>query len=259
MRALEEPHRVELNLTSNLATAYANYKNNLAALEAYRKNILPDQVRAVRGIEQRRRFDIQALSLTDLATVQQNLATSVTSYLTLLGQLWTSTVTVADLLQTDDLFQLAEPASCRRCPTWISCRRCRAAIPVPRRKESGVRNQLSAISYQLSAIHIVLTRRLWRLAARRSFPCGRRPTRLLPRQVTNLPHQNRRRGDDRPGSDPISYFGLRDNEAEEPVMARMACLLATMAVLAGTPFAPSVCARSRCLPSNSHGVGRVGL
>ncbi len=45
VRALEEPHRVELNLTNNLATAYANYKNNLAALESYRKDILPDQVR----------------------------------------------------------------------------------------------------------------------------------------------------------------------------------------------------------------------
>ena len=109
VRALEEPHRVELNLTNSLATAYANYKNNLAALESYRRDILPDQVRAFRGIDQRRRFDIQALSLTDLATAQQNLATSVTSYLAILGQLWTSTVTVADLLQTDDLFQLAEP------------------------------------------------------------------------------------------------------------------------------------------------------
>ena len=109
VRALEEPHRVELNLTNTLATNYANYKNNLAALESYRKDILPDQVRAFRGVDERRRFDIQALSLTDLATAQQNLATSVTTYLTILGQLWTSTVSVADLLETDDLFQLAEP------------------------------------------------------------------------------------------------------------------------------------------------------
>ena len=107
-RAGEEPHRVELALTNNLATAYAGYKNNLDALEYYRKYILPDLVRTVRGVEERRRFD-QALSLADLVTAQQNLSTSVTSYLVVLGQLWSSTVSVADLLQTDDLFQLAEP------------------------------------------------------------------------------------------------------------------------------------------------------
>ena len=45
VRAGEEPHRVETVLTNNLATAYANYKNNLDALEYYRKYILPDQVR----------------------------------------------------------------------------------------------------------------------------------------------------------------------------------------------------------------------
>ncbi len=34
---------------------------------------------------------------------------SVTNYLAVLSSLWTSTVSVADLLETDDLFQLAEP------------------------------------------------------------------------------------------------------------------------------------------------------
>jgi cobalt-zinc-cadmium efflux system outer membrane protein len=107
-RALEEPHRVELNLTNTLAASYADYKNNLAALEYYRKYILPDQVRAFRGIDERRRFDINALSLVDLATAQQSLSSSVANYLSILGALWTSTLNVADLLQTDDLFQLAE-------------------------------------------------------------------------------------------------------------------------------------------------------
>jgi cobalt-zinc-cadmium efflux system outer membrane protein len=108
-QALEGPHVVELNLTTSLNTNYAAYRSNLAALEYYRAHILPDQVRAFRGIDERRRFDIMALSLVDLATAQQNLSTSVTAYLGILGSLWTSTVSVADLLQTDDLFQLAEP------------------------------------------------------------------------------------------------------------------------------------------------------
>ena len=42
-------------------------------------------------------------------TAQQTLVTSVQSYLTILSQLWTSVVNVADVMQTDDLFQLAKP------------------------------------------------------------------------------------------------------------------------------------------------------
>jgi cobalt-zinc-cadmium efflux system outer membrane protein len=108
VRAKEGPHAAEMNLTTTLATAYMGYKTNLEALEYYRKYILPDLVQTFRGVEERRRFD-QTLALADLSTAQQNLATGVTNYLTLLGTLWSSTVGVADLLQTDDLFQLAQP------------------------------------------------------------------------------------------------------------------------------------------------------
>ena len=47
IRASEGPHRVEMNLTNTLATAYSGYKNNLEALEYYRRYILPDQVRTI--------------------------------------------------------------------------------------------------------------------------------------------------------------------------------------------------------------------
>ncbi len=108
MRAGEEQHRVETVLTSNLSNAYTNYKNNLDALEYYRAYILPDQVRAFRGVHDRRNGDPN-VAFADLVTAQQNLVTGVQAYLTILGQLWTSVVSVADVLQTDDLFQLAEP------------------------------------------------------------------------------------------------------------------------------------------------------
>jgi outer membrane protein, heavy metal efflux system len=109
MRASEEPHRVETVLTNNLANAYTNYKNNLDALEYYRGFILPDQIRAFRGISDRRQGGDPNVAFADLVTSQQTLVTSVQSYLGILGQIWTSVVGVADLLQTDDLFQLAEP------------------------------------------------------------------------------------------------------------------------------------------------------
>jgi cobalt-zinc-cadmium efflux system outer membrane protein len=107
-RATEEPHRAEVSLTNTLATAYTAYKNNLEALEHYRRYILPDQVRYYRGVFRRREVDLN-VGFVDLVQAQQTLATSVTSYLSVLGQLWTSVVNVADLLQTDDLFQMGQP------------------------------------------------------------------------------------------------------------------------------------------------------
>ena len=97
-----------MNLSNLLATAYTGYKTNLDALEFYRHHILPDQVRAYRGVLARRQVD-QSVAFSDLFGAQQTLAGSVTTYLGVLGSLWTSVVSVADLLQTDDLFQLAEP------------------------------------------------------------------------------------------------------------------------------------------------------
>jgi cobalt-zinc-cadmium efflux system outer membrane protein len=108
VRASEEPHRVELALTNSLATAYQAYKANLDALEYYRRYILPDQVRTYRGVFERRRVDRNA-AFGDLVQAQQTLVTDVTAYLGILSSLWTSVVGVADLLQTDDLFQLGTP------------------------------------------------------------------------------------------------------------------------------------------------------
>jgi outer membrane protein, heavy metal efflux system len=105
VRASEESHRVEVTLTNNLALAYEGYRNNLYAMEAYRRNILPDLVRYYRGIYERRQIDPRS-AFGDLVFAQQNLSTNVTAYIDLLQSLWTSVVGVADYLQTDDLYQL---------------------------------------------------------------------------------------------------------------------------------------------------------
>jgi cobalt-zinc-cadmium efflux system outer membrane protein len=119
VRAGEEPHRVEVSLANSLATAYASYKNNLDALEYYRKVILPDQVRYYRGVFDRRRVDPNA-AFGDLVQAQQTLAADVGNYLTILGQLWTSVVQVADFLQTDDLFQIAHPKELPELPDFAA-------------------------------------------------------------------------------------------------------------------------------------------
>jgi outer membrane protein, heavy metal efflux system len=108
VRAEEEPHRAEQNLTNALAAAYMNYKNSLDSLEYYRRYILPDQVRAYRGAYDRRQIDPNA-SFGDVVSAQQTLASNVTTYLQTLGQVWNSVTNVADLIQTDDLFEFARP------------------------------------------------------------------------------------------------------------------------------------------------------
>ena len=107
VRAGEESHRVEVTLANNLATAYTGYRNNLYAMEYYRKNILPDLVRYYRGIHARRQIDPSS-AFGDLVAAEQMLSSSVSSYITILGNLWTSAVGVADFLQTDDLYQVAK-------------------------------------------------------------------------------------------------------------------------------------------------------
>jgi cobalt-zinc-cadmium efflux system outer membrane protein len=129
LRASEEPHRVETMLTNNLANAYTNYRNNLDGLEYYRKHILPDQVRFYRGVYARRGVDAN-VQFADLVTAQQTLAQNVASYLTILNQLWTSVVAVADFLETDDLFQCSHPEELPPIldlstpPDWPCCHPC---------------------------------------------------------------------------------------------------------------------------------------
>ncbi len=119
IRAEEGPHVAEVNLTTNLAAAYATYKNNLYAMDYYRRNILPDQVRYYRGVFERRRIDPNA-AFGDLVQAQQMLVADVTAYLEILGSLWTSVVNVADFLQTDDLYQLGKPLALPEVPNLES-------------------------------------------------------------------------------------------------------------------------------------------
>jgi cobalt-zinc-cadmium efflux system outer membrane protein len=107
VRAEEEPHRVEVVTTNNLATAYAAYQTNLEAVEYYRRDILPDLVRYYRGIFEGYRLGVHSIS--DFVAAQQLLTTNITAYLGVLGALWPAVINVADFLQTDDLYQMGKP------------------------------------------------------------------------------------------------------------------------------------------------------
>ncbi|HVX11861.1 MAG TPA: TolC family protein [Pirellulales bacterium] len=118
VRATEQQHNTELDLTNQLADAYTTYQNNLYAIEYYRSYILPDLVRYYRGVYARRPVDSENINVGDLAFAQQSLSQNVTAYLGVLGSLWQSVVAVADLLQTDDLFQMATPRTLPDLPNF---------------------------------------------------------------------------------------------------------------------------------------------
>src|SRR5262249_37919317 len=87
------------------------------AMEYYRRYILPDLVRYYRGVFARRQIDPSS-AFGDLVFAQQNLTTNVTAYIGILGSLWSSVVSVADFLQTDDLFQMGKPRELPELPDF---------------------------------------------------------------------------------------------------------------------------------------------
>jgi cobalt-zinc-cadmium efflux system outer membrane protein len=127
----EEAHRVRSDLTTRLADAFERYSTNRTLLLYYRDQILPDLVRAYRGLYQRYQTEMVpgaapgALAppaavtappgFADVVVGQQNLSNAVVTYVQTLGQAWQAVVDVADLLQTDDIYRAGDyvfPTEC---------------------------------------------------------------------------------------------------------------------------------------------------
>ena len=110
--ASENKHKARNQLTSDLAEAFERYENSRVLLGYYRDQILPDQIRTYRGLFERFHADVKVgdsdtLTFADVVNAQNILSASVVQYLQVLGVMWISVVDIANLLQTDDLFQIA--------------------------------------------------------------------------------------------------------------------------------------------------------
>jgi cobalt-zinc-cadmium efflux system outer membrane protein len=129
----EEAHRVRSDLTTRLADAFERYDTNRLLLAYYRDQILPDLVRAYRGIYERYQTEMpagaalpgalappaaatSAPQFADVVVAEQNLATAITTYVTTLGQAWQAVVDVADVLQTDDVYRIGNELLPTECP-----------------------------------------------------------------------------------------------------------------------------------------------
>lgn len=141
----EESHRVRADLTTRLADAFERYSTNRTLLGYYRDQILPDLVRAYRGLYQRYQTEMVpgaapgALAppaavttppaFADVVVGQQNLANAVVTYVQTLGQAWQAVVDVADLLQTDDIYRAGNEVFPTECVAPLPDVAALAALP----------------------------------------------------------------------------------------------------------------------------------
>lgn len=120
--ASEAKHKARNQLTADLAEAFERYENSRVLLGYYRDQILPDQIRTYRGLFERFHAEVKVgdsdtLTFADVVNAQNILSASVVQYIQVLGVMWISVVDIANLLQTDDLFQIAG----EKVPTeWIN-------------------------------------------------------------------------------------------------------------------------------------------
>ncbi len=98
------PDQARNALINTLADAYYRYLTARRTVSISLQQVR-DQVRAYRGLYARRQSLPGDVAFADVVTGQQTLATYIGNYITALGAQWQAVVDVANLLQTDDLFQ----------------------------------------------------------------------------------------------------------------------------------------------------------
>jgi cobalt-zinc-cadmium efflux system outer membrane protein len=104
MRSEQESARVQNDLTARVAEAFERYDSNRRLVEYYRTGIMPDQTRAYRALYLRHHREPDQVNLQDVVNAQQILAQSMSAYLATQDALWTAVVDIANLLQTNELF-----------------------------------------------------------------------------------------------------------------------------------------------------------
>jgi len=107
IQATQAPQLTKLQLTNSLADAFNRYVTAREQVQISLQQI-EDQVRAFRGVYERRGQAPDEVGFGDVVTAQQTLATYISGYVTALGLQWQAVVDIANLLQTDDLFQVGQ-------------------------------------------------------------------------------------------------------------------------------------------------------
>jgi cobalt-zinc-cadmium efflux system outer membrane protein len=98
------PDQARNALINTLADAFNRYQTARRTVEITGQQVR-DQVRVYRGVYERRQQVPGQVGFGDVVTAEQTLSGYLSSYVTALGLQWQAVVDVANLLQTEDLFQ----------------------------------------------------------------------------------------------------------------------------------------------------------
>jgi outer membrane protein, heavy metal efflux system len=108
VQAMAGPDQARNTLVTTLADAFNRYETARVTVQLGFEQIR-NQLQAYRGIHARRQQQPDQVAFGDVVTAQQTLASTIAAYVTALGQQWQAVVDVANVLQTDDLFQGGTP------------------------------------------------------------------------------------------------------------------------------------------------------
>jgi cobalt-zinc-cadmium efflux system outer membrane protein len=103
------PEQARNALINTLADAFNRYQTARTTVEIAGQQIR-DQVRVYRGVYERRQQTavLGQVTFGDMVTAEQTLSGYLAGYITALGLQWQAVVDVANLLQTEDLFQASQ-------------------------------------------------------------------------------------------------------------------------------------------------------
>ena len=142
IRAKKEEDRVRNELTAQLADAYERYQTNRVLADYYRTQILPDQARAYRGVYERYQQDSDqpGFGFGEIVVAQQNLLSSINTYLSSLNSAWAAVTDIQSLLQMDPDQNLPAAASGSRVPSpATSLREPQPLAPIEKEDKNSVR------------------------------------------------------------------------------------------------------------------------
>lgn len=106
-QAEQQLRRAQMDLTEQLATTFSQYSTNRFQLQMYVDHVLPDYARAYRGVYERHQNEPDRVGFEDVIVVQQNLANMVALYIAALNGQWQAVADLANLLQIEDLDEMA--------------------------------------------------------------------------------------------------------------------------------------------------------
>lgn len=106
VRAKQDYTAIQNRLMSEVAERFGRYQTGRAVSASYRTEIVPDQVRAYRGIYNNFLIDGQLVDFTGVVNAQQTLGDVIESYTRSLDEEWTAAVDLAEILQVSDLLTM---------------------------------------------------------------------------------------------------------------------------------------------------------